>query len=373
MRASRCRVRLEPKRDIPLNHVTSQGSWTSRPSALLHLVSKDGTTGSGELAPLPGYSVDDFDAGYAALSALEPLELHPHDFTKPRTLLARIEAMVPRSLPAARFALSSAAMDWIGQQAGISAWELLLHTGEAPNEAPVPLCALLPSGKAKDRLDEGAALLEAGYRTLKFKLPSDLKQATRELPGLLKLLEQAPGGVGGRLRLDANQGLPGPKLGSALKALSEFQPELLEEPTTPEAWAEWTSQHEPPIPLAADESLFTAPSLAKAWLSARKASAVVLKPTCLGVARCLDLADQARSVGVGVTVSHCFEGPIGFTAVAAVALAIASRDLPSGLAPPSTLHPKTTRNEGSHPPFIAAGQLIPWATSGLDTEFAVRG
>lgn len=372
MRPSRCRVRLEPKRDIPLNHVSSQGTWTSRPSALLHLVSKDGTTGSGELAPLPGYSPDDFDAGYAALSELEPLELHPRDFAKPRTLLARIEAMVPRSLPAARFALSSAAMDWIGQQAGISAWELLLPTGEDPGEDPVPLCALLPTSDAKDRLSQGAELIEAGYRTLKFKLPSDIKQATRELPELLKLLEQVPGGVGA-LRLDANQGLPQNKLDSALKALSEFQPELLEEPTTPDAWAEWTSQNDPPIPLAADESLFGAPSLAKAWLGARKARAVVLKPTCLGVARCLDLADQARSVGVGVTVSHCFEGPIGFTAVAAVALAIASRNLPSGLAPPVTLQPKAGEKMANLPPFIAGGQLIPWATSGLDTEFAVRG
>ena len=99
MRASRCRVRLDERRDFDLNLKTSGGTWTSRPSALVHLVSKDGTTGSGELAPLPGYSPDEFDAAYQALAELEPLEIDPPDFAKPRVLLSRIEAMVPPLAP----------------------------------------------------------------------------------------------------------------------------------------------------------------------------------------------------------------------------------------------------------------------------------
>ncbi len=369
MRAARCRVRLEKRRELELNHTTSNGSWTSRPSALVHLFSKDGTTGTGELAPLPGYSPDEFDAAYEALSDLGPLEIDPPDLAKPRILLARIEAMVPRSLPSARFALSSAAMDWVGQQEGIPAWELLIPPTEAGKADSVPLCALLPKD---DPAGATRALVGAGYTCVKYKVGKDLKQATQELKAISEVLTQEGLG-GGSLRLDANQGLTAKELGDALKALSEYAPDILEEPIASAELVAWLSAgNTSPCALGIDESLFHAPSMVKAWLGTHQTAAVVLKPTCLGLARCLDIAEQARSVGVDVTVSHCFEGAIGYTAVAAVAIAIGSRKLPSGLAPPSTLSVSTKR-AGAAPPFIAAGYLTPWDTSGLDTEFAVRG
>ncbi|MCB9587844.1 MAG: hypothetical protein H6718_20740 [Polyangiaceae bacterium] len=366
MRAARCRVRLDKRRDLELNLTTSSGSWTSRPSALVHLISKDGTTGTGELAPLPGYSPDEFDAAYEALSDIEPLEIDPPDYAKPRILLSRIEAMVPRSLPSARFALSSAAMDWIGQQAGIPAWELLLPPTDEGNADSVPLCALLPQDNPAAAAKE---LIAAGYGCVKYKLGADLEQATSELKAISEVLKE--GGLGGGcLRLDANQGLSAKQLGDALKALSEYQPDFLEEPLSSEELVAWLSAgNSSPCALGVDESLFNAPSMVKAWFGTLQTRAVVLKPTCLGLARCLDVADQARSVGVDVTVSHCFEGAFGYTAVAAVAIAISSRKLSSGLAPPSTVGATTKRP----PPFVAAGYITPWETSGLDTEFAVRG
>lgn len=368
MRASRCRVRLDKRRDLDLNHTTSSGTWTSRPSALVHVSSKDGTTGTGELAPLPGYSPDEFDAAYEALSEIEPLEIEAPDFAKPRVLLSRIEAMVPRSLPSARFALSSAAMDWIGQQAGIPAWKLLLPPAEEKADS-VPLCALLPKD---DPASAAKEFIAAGYGCVKYKLRSDLKQAAQELKAISEVLKE--GGLGGGcLRLDANQGLSAKQLGDALKALSEYQPDLLEEPIASEELIAWLSAgNSSPCALGVDESLFNAPSMVKAWFGTLQTSAAVIKPTCLGLARSLDIAEQARSVGVDVTVSHCFEGAIGYTAVAAVAIAIGSRKLPSGLAPPSTVAASAKR-KGAKPPFVAAGYITPWETSGLDTEFAVRG
>lgn len=369
MRASRCRVRLDERRDFDLNLKTSGGTWTSRPSALVHLVSKDGTTGSGELAPLPGYSPDEFDAAYQALAELEPLEIDPPDFAKPRVLLSRIEAMVPRSLPSARFALSSAAMDWIGQQMGIPAWELLLPPTDDGKADALPLCALLPSD---DPAGAAKALIADGYCCVKYKVSADLEQTTKDLKAISEVLKQ--GGLGGGcLRLDANQGLTAKQLGDTLKALSTFEPDMLEEPLDSEELVAWLSAgNTSPCPLGVDESLFGAPSMVKAWFGTHQTAAVVLKPSCLGLARCLDIAEQARSVGVDVTVSHCFEGAIGYTAVAAVAIAIGSRKLPSGLAPPQTVA-SSTKRAGAKPPFVAAGYITPWDTSGLDTEFAVRG
>ncbi len=362
MRASWCRVRVDAKLDRPISHTAAGRSWTSRPSALVHLVSKDGTTGTGELAPLPDYSPDDIDEGLRALTELEPIEIGPHDLSKPRTLLARVEAMVPRSLPAARFALSSAVLDWVGQQAGSAAWELLAGLPTKVLEKPVPLSALLVGDSAAVRRAEAERLLEEGYASLKLKLTS-AKAPLAEAQELAPLVKER----GARLRLDANQSLSKANLTKLSSELSALPLDLFEEPAAAETWEAWVKGGEPAAPLALDESLFQAPASLKRLLDARRAAAVVLKPTCLGLARCLDLAEQARRAGVEITVSHCFEGPVGYTAVCAVALAVASRELPSGLAPHAGL------GELSRPiPFISSGKLAPWATSGLDTEFATR-
>lgn len=361
MRASWCRVRVDAKLDRPISHVAGGRSWTVRPSALVHVVSKDGTTGTGELAPLPGYSPDDFDEGRSALLEVEPIEIGPHDLAKPRTLLARVEAAVPRALPAARFALSSAVLDWVGQQAGSAAWELLAPATARGLEAPVPLTSLLTGDDAAARRESAERALAEGYRSLKLKL-ADNQASLAEAQELATWAAAR----GARLRLDANQGLSKKTLKKLTPALAQLAPELLEEPAQAEDWEAWVSEGAP-APLALDESLFQAPASLKRLLDARRASAIVLKPTCLGLARSLDLAEQAKRAGAEVTVSHCLEGPIGYTAVCAVALAVASRQLPSGLAPHSGLGELTRP-----PPFISPGQLAPWATSGLDTEFVTR-
>lgn len=327
----------------------------------MHLVSKDGTTGLGELAPLPDYSPDDINEGIRALSAVEPIEIGPHDLSKPRTLLARVEAMVPRSLPAARFALSSAVLDWVGQQAGSAAWELLATLPAKVLETPVPLSALLTGDSAAARRAAAEQRLAEGYTSLKLKL-TNAKAPLAEAEELAPLLKERSA----RLRLDANQSLSKATLTKLNSQLSELPLDSFEEPAAAEDWEAWVKGGAP-APLALDESLFHAPASLKRLLDARRATALVLKPTCLGLARSLDLADQAKRAGVEVTVSHCFEGPVGYTAVCAVALAVASRELPSGLAPHGGLG-ELNRSI----PFISSGKLTPWATSGLDTEFATR-
>jgi L-alanine-DL-glutamate epimerase-like enolase superfamily enzyme len=46
----------------------------------------------------------------------------------------------------------------------------------------------------------------------------------------------------------------------------------------------------------------------------------------------LRVAERARGLGVGVVLSHCFEGPLAFRATAALALALPG-GLAQGLAP----------------------------------------
>jgi L-alanine-DL-glutamate epimerase-like enolase superfamily enzyme len=133
------------------------------------------------------------------------------------------------------------------------------------------------------------------------------------------------------LRLDANGMLEADGLAATLQALAAYAPELLEEPTAPE---HMFSVAPSPVPLAMDESL-----LLEGWDERiRKAAslhthvAVVLKPMVLGgFLRSLAIANAAAAAGLGVIVTHVFDGSIGSTAAACLALAVRGRVLPCGL------------------------------------------
>ena len=67
-------------------------------------------------------------------------------------------------------------------------------------------------------------------------------------------------------------------------------------------------------------------------LSSLGCIAVVLKPMALGgYQTCLRLAAEAKVLGLDVTVSHLFDGPVALAAAAHLALAVASRSRASGL------------------------------------------
>jgi len=152
--------------------------------------------------------------------------------------------------------------------------------------------------------DDGAAAIARGVRTLKLKVSG----AVEELATLRRV---AALGDDVQVRLDANRSLSPIEHGEFLAAAAAHAV-LIEEP-----FAAWPTEPVG-IPLAADESLQDGPSIPAG------ASAVVLKPTTLGLSLCVELATEAAARGVAVIVSHCFDGPIAHAAASALALAVAS-------------------------------------------------
>lgn len=259
----------------------------------------------GEAAPLPGYSPDTLERCHAALHSCERVEA-----TQSTSALS-----LP---PAARFALETALLDWRGHHEDKAASELL---GAPASPSPLPLCALLPNEANLDTLIEQAQGLARIFSTLKMKVGRDLP---RELEAVRLLRRELPSQL--QLRLDANRSLGTESARRWLPRFASHDIELIEEPCSEPELLELG------VPLARDESLQDAPDDARPWLEGW--AALVLKPTTLGgLERCLSLARQARDVGLEVTVSHTFEGPVAWAACAALALAVGSRKLASGLAP----------------------------------------
>jgi L-alanine-DL-glutamate epimerase-like enolase superfamily enzyme len=162
--------------------------------------------------------------------------------------------------------------------------------------------------------------LEAGVQVFKLKIGPECLRA-EQLATLEALRRRFGRAI--TVRLDANGSLAPAALGSTLAQLARFEPELLEEPVRGMGAAELATS---PCPLALDESLQELSDADRERLLERTgAVAVVLKPTTLGgLGACLRLAAIARRLGRDAIVSHALEGPLGWSACAHLALALAS-------------------------------------------------
>lgn len=297
-------------------------SWPERHSLLVRLTDAQGRAGLGEAAPLPNYSPDTLDEVEPALGSIDPAALQQvFDQSTARAALRAAAALLPMTLPSARLALESATLDLLGKQQGVAAPLLL---GVQPGAERQLSFLLGPAGDSGLEARAEAAIA-AGFRHFKLKLGAE-GALGRELRGVLALRKRF--GVGISLRVDANGALAGGNVATAWEALERAGLELFEEPgELPEALLGR-------LPLALDESL---QGLSEAEVEAQvrklQARGLVLKPTALGgLDHCWRLAERARDHGVDVVVSHCFEGPIGYRAACALALAL-PRGLAHGLGP----------------------------------------
>jgi len=303
----------------------ARAQWSRREGALVQLLSDDGAMGQGEASPLPHYSPDSLAECHAALSSYPWQEVDA--FLEAPDLSSLTRALEPLSVevPAARFAVESALLDLLSERC--DPWELLGLHGP-PKGGAIPRAQLLAQGTISARVAEGASALRSGVEVLKVKL--GLADFSDELADLRTLRAELGDEFG--LRLDVNQGWTEEQVVERLAALAPLRVELVEEPVP---WRSLAGLGSSPVPLALDESLQdpevmgALPALAGDGL----VSAVVLKPTVLGgLARCLSIASSAQSLGLGVVVSHCFEGPVAYASAARLARLL-PEPWPCGLAP----------------------------------------
>lgn len=333
--------------------------WRERSGLLLSLRDDEGHTAQGEATPLPGYSPDDLDGCRVALDTVDWDEQSRVRGASLLEMLACASRSVPPELPAARFAIETALLDLAAQRARRPAWSLL-RAGVRRLESqplPIPLCGLLarPAADEREVLDSATRLLGRGLTTLKLKLGYD---------GDIELARALRARAGERvlLRFDANRGWPAAEVDERLRELSGVVPELVEEPT-----AAFDDLGSSPVPLALDETLQSPGALDRLrqrFLPLRL-DAVVLKPAALGgLVRCVELAARAQGLGLGVIVSHLFDGPVGLAAAGALALAVASPERASGL----DRHAGLAAWPATPIPIIGETHVLPIDAAGLGLE-----
>jgi o-succinylbenzoate synthase len=336
---------------LPVEIRTRAVAWQARYGVLLELADEDGTAGVGEASPLPGYSSDDLaDCEFALRSWTARL---PLSLDLSGTVLGQVASLaeaIPGELPAARMALETALLDLAAKRLGISVAELL--AGGTP-QREVPLAVLLFGRDAATLAAEVDGGLALGVRTFK------LKVGGHDFAGELELIRSLRRAVAGdwALRLDANAAWTPEVARQRLRALAGLGVELVEQPVGPELLPELTGS---PVALAADETM-RLPDALERLAASRACTAVVLKPMVLGgLSRCLALARAAHGAGLGVVVTHLFDGPVAVAAACELALAIGT-PLACGLAP----HPALGVLGRGLPGALQPDRVAPHDGSGL--------
>ncbi|GBD02608.1 o-succinylbenzoate synthase [bacterium HR18] len=271
------------------------------------IVEAEGMRGWGEVAPLPGLSLETLEEAEQALKAC--ICRLPNQLPEHPELLAAVLKDVLRAVPASvRWGIELALAGWMAAWTGkrLDAWL-----------APSPLPVVAVNALIASEADPSAllALREAGYSVVK------LKVGRQSLAADIQRVRQVRAVLGPKveIRLDANRAW---KLSEALafaEAVADLHIAYLEEPVkNVEDLAAFA--HRSPIPLALDETLAAFPEQPLAnWAFAR---VVVLKPMCLGGVFCaLERAREAQALGMQVVWSSAFESGVGTRGVLALAAA----------------------------------------------------
>lgn len=302
--------------------VTLKGvKHASRSGVLLKMEDGYGNVGWGDCAPLSGFSPETLEEAGAQLKEvaqwLSSLSFSSAWSDINSEVFFEIEEM--SLYPSVRYATELAVLD-LASQVTEKALPYLLHPDPAVS---LQINALITTEEDKELRDRVLSLLNRGYRVFKIKVgqfspdeDADRVRLVRDLVG--KDIE---------IRCDANQAWTIHQAMQFAEATYGYRIAYVEEPLrVPEKMSLlWIDAQ---LRVALDESLIGLKSLeGKSY-----ASAVVLKPTILGgIVRTLELADEARRLGMRAVISSAFESGVGVRGH--IALAAASGGEPAGLDP----------------------------------------
>lgn len=327
--------RVEGKPTQPIGNARAR--WDRREGILLTLTDEQGRVGMGEASPLPGYSPDGVEDCARVLDGIAGRLLPTRDGIEPVEMVKTATSTVEEELeqtPAARFALETALLDLIGQRRGMAISECL---GDKPSFERIEVNGTVSfSGRelSRDRednrsvraMEEIVSMVARGIRTLKIKVGNPSLDFEQELEALRRVRTALPEEV--KLRLDANGAWTVPEARRNLERMVDIRPEFVEQPVAP-GWLERLGPCA--VPWAADESLRNNVE-AERLLQTRECAAFVIKPAVVGgLIRARRLAVMAQERGLGVVITHLFDGPVALAAACELALSLPSEPLACGL------------------------------------------
>jgi len=275
---------------------TSRGTLHHRDLWFLFLT-RNGVTGIGECAPLPGLGIDNISEIETRLEQL---------CARPDWHINNLKSLT--HFPSLRFALEMAQLD-------------LEHGGKGRyfpvrDKTALDINGLIWMGEPNFMRAQIDEKLSASWRCIKIKIGS--LDFARELE-LLQQIRRQRGPDELELRLDANGAFTRENVRQRLQQLAEFCPHSIEQPV---AAGQWDLMAEicrnSPIPIALDEELLplVSPEKQAEMLNRVAPQYLVLKPGLLGgFAASRRWIELAEARGIGWWVTSALESNVGLDAI----------------------------------------------------------
>jgi o-succinylbenzoate synthase len=299
---------------------TAHGTLTAREGAILTLMTSEGVTGIGEVAPFPGLSEETLTEALTALEARIPrLRGMPLE-----TALALLDS---EALPAStRCGIEMALLD------------ALDHSGRAvfPRvRSQVAVNATIGAQAVEDAVQAANQARRAGFSCVKLKV-GVCKTVQQEIARVGAVRETLGSDIA--LRLDANEGWTFDKAREILTQCVPFDIQYVEQPLAAyDIENVCRLRHAVPIPLASDEAVRDIES-ARNILRHKAADVLVLKPQLTGGLRaCQRIVQEAATHGVACVLTTTLESGVSVAATARLVASLPEITLACGLATSSLL------------------------------------
>ncbi len=305
--------------EAPLVKALPRTATRLRSGLYITLRLADGRSGTGEIAPLSGFSAENLDEAQAQTTELAKLLVGGRDF---QYVLSHNDmySSVRCGLELVYARLSAMALWW---------------NPEESNFDSVEVCALLdPSPSRDDDFSVGSVVGTQIRRLISSEFARiKIKMAAGSVEDDIQILNAASEAIGthGKIRLDANRRWSFDEAVAVLTAADTSNIEFLEDPLRDPA--DLPRLHATTgVPIALDESLnqFVRDDLNFEGL--QWVYAIVLKPMLAGgYVRSYELANAAANQGIRTVISSSFETAVGHEALLRLSRSLPTPHLASGL------------------------------------------
>jgi o-succinylbenzoate synthase len=304
---------------------TAHSVMTAREGIIVQVITSQGISGLGEIAPLPAFTGESLAHAHTLLPSLAARLRH-------KTLQEALDCVYSQEQTKAAptlCGLEIALLDALGKAEGCAVSTLLSPLASTPRAA-VPVNAVIGARATTSAVAAAREAKKNGFRCIKLKVGLRLS-AHEEIERVASVRDAA--GPAMHLRLDANEAW---HLEEAIAILSQCVPydiQYIEQPLERHDLVGMrTLRQAIPIPLAADEAVHSLES-ARLVLESEAADILVIKPQLAGGLRVSQQMIQlATERGVQSVITSSLEAGIGLAAELHLAAASPDVTLACGLA-----------------------------------------
>lgn len=298
-------------------------------------------TAYGEIAPLPGFSME-------TLKQVREVLITNHSALDDAFYAGEADTFIEildqiHHFPSLSFGLDTLNYDLQAKKQRVSLPQFLFEQFSSQIETN----AVLSIQEKSTTLQQAQEFVDAGFSTLKLKVGKNFEHERSILTSLRKQFPKV------KLRIDANQAWSVAEAIEQLKALESLDIEYCEQPVPADDISSLKEvSDQVSIPIAADESVGNK-KIAEELIVKEAADLIIIKPMLMGTFRNISVTKQlADTHNIDVVCTTSMETAIGRSAVAALAAGLASKNKAQGLSTGSLLSSDVSDDHWLNTPVI---------------------